>query len=85
LAVFEAPHPFNVGELETRAIILHRDNASKVEVLRHPEKYRQQWAEYQAEQRRPYQLAGAERNPLMSSPRYPWNRSQNVEEQSRSH
>lgn len=76
LAIFDAPHPFELGKFETCRLILHRDNARKVEILQHPGKYREEWITFQSQQRQPY----LEVNPIMGSSWYPWNRSAYVEE-----
>lgn len=78
LVTFEAPHPFEEG-MKQFNLIFHRDNIAKVDVLQNPEQYIAQWEEFQRERRIPY--VAAETNPSMSSPNYPWNRSNHAEEQ----
>jgi hypothetical protein len=76
---FDAPHPYNAGHVEKRQLIFHRDNIEKVDVHQNPEKYRERWREFRTTQRLPYVEAGAEVDPSMSSPNYPWNQSEEVQ------
>lgn len=67
---FETPNPYYGGdELVPCEKIFHRDNAGKVEVLRNPGKYAEQWNEFQAERRKGYE--SAEVNPTPENSKFP--------------
>lgn len=66
---FEAPHPYQEGELQRRELIFHRDNVEKVDVYVNPEKYRQRWIEFQTERRQGYE--SAEINPTAENSKFP--------------